>query len=99
MKKGYAPAWKSNGLEAAPEGAKRRYEAHFVSKLTDCDGLRLGAYLRLGERKQRDGFVARFRKRMRLYLSGTTHETYRRLGRNWPNVGRYVEKGRFVLGV
>jgi four helix bundle protein len=22
----------------APEGAKRRYEAHFVSKLTDCDG-------------------------------------------------------------
>jgi four helix bundle protein len=25
----------------APEGAKRRYEAHFVSKLTDCDGLRL----------------------------------------------------------
>ena len=28
----------------APEGAKRRYEAHFVSKLTDCDGLRLVAY-------------------------------------------------------
>jgi hypothetical protein len=24
--------------------AKRRYEAHFVSKITDCDGLRLGAY-------------------------------------------------------
>lgn len=24
------------------EGAKRRYEAHFISKLTDCDGLRLG---------------------------------------------------------
>jgi four helix bundle protein len=25
--------------EATPlEGAKRRYEAHFVSKLTDCDG-------------------------------------------------------------
>jgi four helix bundle protein len=23
------------------EGAKRRYEAHCVSKLTDCDGLRL----------------------------------------------------------
>jgi len=22
----------------APEGAKRRYEAHFVSKLSDCDG-------------------------------------------------------------
>jgi hypothetical protein len=22
----------------APEGAKRRYEAHFISKLTDCDG-------------------------------------------------------------
>jgi hypothetical protein len=22
----------------APEGAKRRYEAHFVNKLTDCDG-------------------------------------------------------------
>jgi len=22
----------------APEGAKRKYEAHFVSKLTDCDG-------------------------------------------------------------
>lgn len=21
-----------------PEGAKRRYEAHFVSKITDCDG-------------------------------------------------------------
>jgi hypothetical protein len=33
MKRGYAP-----------EGSKRRYEAHFVSKLTDCDGLRLGAY-------------------------------------------------------
>jgi hypothetical protein len=32
--------------------AKRRYEAHFVSKLTDCDGLRLGVSLRLGERKQ-----------------------------------------------
>jgi four helix bundle protein len=28
----------------APEGAKRRYEAHFISKLTDCDGLRLVAY-------------------------------------------------------
>jgi four helix bundle protein len=29
--------------EATPsEGAKRRYEAHFISKLTDCDGLRLG---------------------------------------------------------
>ena len=27
------------GNEATPsEGAKRRYEAHFVSKLTDCDG-------------------------------------------------------------
>ena len=25
-------------LGYAPEGAKRRYEAHFVSKLTDCDG-------------------------------------------------------------
>jgi four helix bundle protein len=25
--------------EATPsEGAKRRYEAHFISKLTDCDG-------------------------------------------------------------
>ncbi|HEX7517224.1 MAG TPA: four helix bundle protein [Chthoniobacterales bacterium] len=44
LKRGYPPAWKSNGLEAAPEGAKRRYEAHFVSKITDCDGLRLGAY-------------------------------------------------------
>ena len=22
----------------APEGSKRRYEAHFVNKLTDCDG-------------------------------------------------------------
>jgi hypothetical protein len=22
----------------APEGAKRRYEAHFINKLTDCDG-------------------------------------------------------------
>ena len=22
----------------APEGAKRRYEAHFLSKLSDCDG-------------------------------------------------------------
>lgn len=21
-----------------PEGAKRRYEAHFLSKLSDCDG-------------------------------------------------------------
>ena len=38
LKRSYPPAWKSNGLEAAPEGAKRRYEAHFVSKLTDCDG-------------------------------------------------------------
>ncbi len=28
----------------APEGAKRRYEAHFLSKLTDADGLRLVAY-------------------------------------------------------
>lgn len=27
------------GNEATPsEGAKRRYEAHFISKLTDCDG-------------------------------------------------------------
>jgi four helix bundle protein len=25
-------------LGYAPEGAKRRYEPHFVSKLTDCDG-------------------------------------------------------------
>jgi len=30
--------------------AKRRYEAHFVSKLTDCDGLRLVESLRLGKR-------------------------------------------------
>jgi len=30
------------GLRAG--GAKRRYEAHFVSKLTDADGLRLVAY-------------------------------------------------------
>jgi four helix bundle protein len=31
--------WKN---EATPsEGAKRRHEAHFISKLTDCDGLRL----------------------------------------------------------
>ena len=35
---GYPPACMPNGLEAAPEGAKRRYEAHFVSKLTDADG-------------------------------------------------------------
>jgi hypothetical protein len=29
--------------EATPsEGAKRRYPAHFLSKLTDADGLRLG---------------------------------------------------------
>ncbi len=31
----------SDGLEydaTTSEGAKRRYEAHFVSKLTDCDG-------------------------------------------------------------
>ena len=41
---GYPPAGKNNGLEAAPEGAKRRYEAHFVSKLTDCDGLRFVGY-------------------------------------------------------
>ena len=31
--------------------AKRRYEAHFISKLTDCDGLRLVG-LRLGKREQ-----------------------------------------------
>ncbi len=30
--------------------AKRRYEAHFISKLSDCDGLRL-VDLRLGKRK------------------------------------------------
>lgn len=59
-----------------PEGAKRRYEAHFVSKLTDCDGLRLGAYLRLGERKQRDGFVSRFRKSLWLHLYRTTQDPY-----------------------
>ena len=34
----------ANDLGYAPEGAKRRYEAHFVSKLTDADGLRLVAY-------------------------------------------------------
>jgi four helix bundle protein len=28
----------------APEGAKRSHERHFVSKLTDADGLRLVAY-------------------------------------------------------
>ena len=28
----------------APEGQKRRYAAHFVSKVTDADGLRLVAY-------------------------------------------------------
>lgn len=28
----------------APEGQKRRYVAHFISKLTDADGLRLVAY-------------------------------------------------------
>lgn len=36
--RGYPPACKFNGLEAAPEGQKRRYVAHFVSKLTDSDG-------------------------------------------------------------
>jgi hypothetical protein len=41
--------------------AKRRYEAHFVSKLTDCDG-----------EKQRNGLVARLRKRMRVYPAGKT---------------------------
>ena len=44
LRRGYPPAGKNNGLEAAPEGAKRRYEAHFVSKLTDCDGLRFVGY-------------------------------------------------------
>ena len=34
----------------APEGQKRRYVAHFVSKLTDADGLRLVAYA--SEREQ-----------------------------------------------
>ena len=47
---GYPPACMPNGLEAAPEGQKRHYIAHFVSKLTDADGLRLVAYA--SEREQ-----------------------------------------------
>ena len=39
----YPPACKTDGLEAVPEGQKRRYVAHFVSKLTDADGLQLVA--------------------------------------------------------
>jgi four helix bundle protein len=38
----------------APEGAKRRYEAHFLSKLTDCDGLRLVAYRSERENSETD---------------------------------------------
>ncbi len=38
----------------APEGAKRRYEAHFVSKLTDCDGLRLVGYGSESENSETD---------------------------------------------
>ena len=38
----------------APEGAKRRYEAHFVSKLTDCDGLRLVGYGSESENNETD---------------------------------------------
>ena len=34
--------------------AKRRYEAHFVSKLTDCDGLRLVAYGSESENSETD---------------------------------------------
>jgi four helix bundle protein len=38
----------------APEGAKRRYEAHFLSKLSDCDGLRLVAYGSESENSETD---------------------------------------------
>lgn len=34
--------------------AKRRYEPHFVSKLTDCDGLRLVAYGSESENSETD---------------------------------------------
>jgi len=33
---------RSTCLNLREAWAKRRYEAHFISKLTDCDGLRLG---------------------------------------------------------
>ncbi|SRR6266481_7168326 len=41
----------------APEGAKRRYEAHFVSKLTDTDGLRLVAYASESEQAETETWL------------------------------------------
>lgn len=34
----YPPACRLPGWKRPSEGTKRRYEAHFLSKLTDCDG-------------------------------------------------------------
>jgi four helix bundle protein len=65
--------------------AKRRYEAHFVSKITDCDA----------ENSETD-FVARFRKSLWLHLYRTTQDAYSDFSGDWPDVGCNVEKGRFI---
>jgi len=54
--------------------AKRRYEAHFVSKLTDADGLRLVAYASEGENSE-TGTWLDFAHDCG-YLSKTDHEVF-----------------------
>jgi hypothetical protein len=57
--------------------AKRRYEAHFVSKITDCR-----------RRKQRKRFGPGFRKRLWLHLDRATQTAHRTVRRDRPNAAR-----------
>ena len=61
--------------------AKRRYTAHFVSKLTDCDG----------ENSETDSSLD-FARQCGIYLAGTTPCLDRKMCRDWPNAGRHDQK-------
>ena len=63
------------------EAAKRRYAAHFLSKLTDCDS----------ENAETDSSLD-FARAVRIYLAGTTSCVDREMCRDWPNAWRDDQK-------
>ena len=77
----------------APEGAKRRYEAHFVSKLTDADGRRLVAYASESENSETDSSLD-FAEGLRVHYTYSAHKTEQPLSRNRTNARRHDGKAR-----
>jgi four helix bundle protein len=65
--------------------AKRRYAAHFVSKLTDCDG----------ENGETDSIFG-LRPAVRIHLERTTSYPGSKMCRDWPNAWRHDQKGGIV---